>query len=377
MSAGDVKFIGWTGTNPLYRELEPSISYEPFKAFQFPVAGAAANFEIREYVRAKVTRTIILFSKDKDSFIAGLDFRNNALNLTYIDADGSIKTKTYGNGWDILTFDESPAAKGFTQIRLSYEKAIPKALAFFGVDGLSVDCLNGVCRIRYKNNNLETIDSGTGTCGSGLNFRIEKVTPEALSKDPYDETNRKELLESAFYRITVLCNDVIADTTELVGSDLPLKNISRTIEQRTLESSTISNEYPTYESAVAAYEIFENANLWTGQQIQNASNGIKASYPDTENIKYSVSIVQSPVASYTPTILNRWKLTATISRIAIVTQRTTTPSIPAQSPNVAWSKTGNTIRLSFTGASWVQTSYTPQNVFWKKTIREYDVTGIS
>jgi hypothetical protein len=229
MSAGDVKFIGWQGTNPSYQELEPSISYQPFREFTKSTFRSNESIEIGQYVRAKVTRTVIVFSKDKDTFINGLEFLYNTLNLTYVDTNGSIGTKAYGSGWELTTIDESPIAKGYTQIRLSYEKVIAKSLAFFGVDGLSVDCVAGVCRIRYKNNNIETIDSGAGECTTGLQFIIESLTPPELSEDLFDPIVAAKLNDATFYRVQMVCNGVLADTVEIVGNDLPKETIEKVV----------------------------------------------------------------------------------------------------------------------------------------------------
>jgi hypothetical protein len=396
MSAGDVKFIGWQGTNPSYQELEPSISYEPFRQIQNSSLSqrfASSNVEIAQYVRAKVTRTLILFSKDKDLFIGGLEYSNNTLNLTYIDSDGSIKTKNYGNGWEITTFDESPAAKGYTQIKLSYEKAIAKSLAFYGVDGLSVDCVDGVCRIRYKNNNLETIDSGTGVCTTGLQFFIERLTPSALSGDLFNEATIAELKASPYYRVQVICNDVISDVTEIVGSDLPQKSITSFLARQELVTTTFQREYVSYPAAVQGYQDFLTRELWDAEEIAQVVAGIKSSYPDTENVKTTVDIQQTPTVLYVPvrqpliedqttdptfTKTSASKLIATITRRAIVGRTTSYPSeINQNTLVVRWEKQGNIIRLVFGGSVYLVRGERVLIQPVVKTIREYDVTGLS
>jgi hypothetical protein len=389
MSAGDVKFIGWQGTNPSYQELEPSISYEPFRQFQNQTS-SFGNLEIGQYVRAKVTRTVIVFSKDKDTFINGLDFLYNTLNLTYVDSNGSIGTKAYGNGWELTTIDESPAARGYTQIRLSYEKAIAKSLAFFGVDGLSVDCLNGVCRIRYKGNNLETIDSGTGVCTTGLQLGIERLNPPSTSSI-IDETFIAELKAAPYYRVQVICNDVISDVTELVGSDLPIKNFIIFNERQNLEASTFSGTYPSYLTALLAANTFITAQTWTQQEVNQTIEGIKSSYPDSENIKTTVKLFQNPERIFTPTrpvlvednsgfvnpvLFGETKVQATITRYVEITRTASVPSelIPS-TLYTRWQKLGNTISLVFGGFSNARPSDRTINII-QKNIREYDVTGL-
>jgi len=384
MSAGDVKFIGWQGTNPSFQELEPSISYEPFRQFQQTTAGFG-NLEIGQYVRAKVTRTLIVFSKDKDTFIGGLDYSNNTLNLTYVDSDGSIKTKSYGSGWEILSFDESPAAKGYTQIRLTYEKVIAKSLAFFGVDGLTVDCVDGVCRIRYKNNDIETIDSGTGICTTGLRFVIERLDDEILSVDDFDRT---------LYRVQVVCNDLISDVTEIIGRDLPTREILAFAGRQELETTTFEKEYPNYTLAVEGYENFLARELWTSEEIAQAIDGIKSSYLDTENVKTTVEIQQTPSALYVPVrepLLAEEsfddpffvkstgsRLTAKILRRAIISRTTTFPSkILPLTLFVRWQKEGNVVKLVFGGNAYSIRGDRAIIQPVVKTIREYDVTGLS
>jgi hypothetical protein len=391
MSAGDVKFIGWQGTNPSYQELEPSISYEPFRQFQNQTS-SFGNLEIGQYVRAKVTRTVIVFSKDKDTFINGLDFLYNTLNLTYVDSNGSIGTKAYGNGWELTTIDESPAARGYTQIRLSYEKAIAKSLAFFGVDGLSVDCLNGVCRIRYKGNNLETIDSGTGVCTSGLQLGIERLNPPSTSS-VIDETFISELKAAPYYRVQVLCNDVISDVTELVGSDLPVKDVVIYSQRQNFEEPTFSNTYSSYFAASDAANAFIFAQTWTQQEVNQTIEGIKSSYPDSENIKTTVRLFQNPEIIFTPTrpiltvtsdgsgfqseqFIAETKVQVTIKRYVEITRTAKIPNelIPS-TLYTRWQKLGNTISLVFGGFSNARPSDRTSNII-QKNIREYDVTGL-
>jgi hypothetical protein len=387
MSAGNVKFIGWTGTNPSYQELEPSISYEPFRQFQRSTS-AVGNVEIGQYVRAKVTRTLIVFSKDKDTFIGGLGYSNNTLNLTYVDSDGSIKTKNYGNGWEILSLDESPAAKGFTKIRLTYEKAIAKSLAFSGVDGLSVDCVDGVCRIRYKNNNLETIDSGTGTCTTGLNFQIDRYSQAALPAN-ITEDSRLESLSSTVFSVSAFCNGVLFDTVEVTGGDLPLQPIEKTVETIRLPPSIFpATRFPTYNAAKAAFDIFVDINKWDSEKTIGTEQPIIEQYPSTQNINYTITFSEKPnftIYGIDTVLANRFEAFGSIAREITVKQTTTLPAVvPLGSAQLSWSKTGNILALKLTGAAFVPTrpiavgkrvDYVPVR-FWSKTIREYDVTGL-
>jgi len=380
MSAGDVKFIGWTGGTPNYKELSPTVSHQPVRTPPRRIFGSE-NTVVDVYVLSRVTRRLLCFTKDKDDIIAAIPDQGNVLSLTYIDDDGTVQTKSYGGGWAVLTIDDSPAATGFSNLNITYSKAQPRAVVFPGVDGLSIDCASGVCRIRYNENTIESIDSGTGVCGDGLSFNIENIP---LATNAANEDDIAEINSAVAFRVSVLCNGIISDKTEITGGDLPRRNVPTRQQSETLEPSTFTATYATLGLAQIGYNDFRIRETWSAQEVAAAIEGLRLKYPDTANITHTITIKQTASASYrfdkadvTETggtrVTTGTNVTGTITRVATIIRVASIP-VSAYATNVLWSKSGNTLTLS------LSVRYAVGNgslATLSKTIRQYDVTGLT
>jgi hypothetical protein len=163
MSAGDVKFIGWTGGSIRYRELAPQIQYEPTTTPGF--------------YQKRVTINRVCFDRDKPSVISNFPLLNASLTSTYVDENGAEQTVGLGGGYSLLSISDAPISKGFSRVSAQYTKTDSSVFELGLPLGFSVDQVNGVCRIKYLTHVLEEFDSGTGVNGSGLNIKIEQDVP--------------------------------------------------------------------------------------------------------------------------------------------------------------------------------------------------------
>lgn len=205
MSAGDTLFIGWTGTSPAYKELEPGISYEP--------SGD------RTTIAKRLTRRIICFASTKDAVIQSLTMDNASITSVYVDANGALASKDCGGGWDLLTMDDAKYAVGFSVISLVYRKVVPRMFEMGLPAGVTVTQSAGVITIKYNNAILEQFDSGTGSSGKGLEIKSQiLVNREALkSQTAYDE--------GAWFRLWFEVDGVVFDELMVFGSDLKRRDV--------------------------------------------------------------------------------------------------------------------------------------------------------
>jgi hypothetical protein len=163
MSAGDVKFIGWTGGTIRYRELAPQIQYEPT---------ATPGF-----YQKRVTINRVCFDRDKPAVISNFPLLNASLTSTYVDENGAEQTVGLGGGYSLLSISDVPISKGFSRVSAQYTKTDSSIFELGLPAGFSVDQVNGVCRIKYLTHVLEEFDSGTGVNGSGLRIQIDQDVP--------------------------------------------------------------------------------------------------------------------------------------------------------------------------------------------------------
>jgi hypothetical protein len=163
MSAGDVKFIGWTGGSIRYRELAPQIQYEPTTTPGF--------------YQKRVTINRVCFDRDKPSVISNFPLLNASLTSTYVDENGAEQTVGLGGGYSLLSISDAPISKGFSRVSAQYTKTDSSVFELGLPLGFSVDQVNGVCRIKYLTHVLEEFDSGTGINGSGLRIQIDQDVP--------------------------------------------------------------------------------------------------------------------------------------------------------------------------------------------------------
>jgi hypothetical protein len=342
MSAGDVKFIGWMGTSPSYQERSPSITYEPFRETRAVWAtGSAvideslANFfetfsgnsiavARAQFVRAKLTRRLICFTKDKDAVIRTLGYENVALNLIYIDDNGAIASKSYGAGWSLLTIDDSPISTGFSQITATFEKAQNKGVAIPGVD-VQFDCTDGVCSIIYKGETVEEIDSGSTDCAGGYTFaylnypltplepfrpdpRFANVVPGYIASEVNDPASYQS---EVYFRAWIACGETVAELVELTGADVP----NGTYKYKSTEDVSADLQDKTDAEIIAAY---------------------RALYTDAAFVTHDFAVGQYVDASG-PTLV----------KTITVTRNYTLPSNP--SLRLEWSESGDVLTLAIVG----------------------------
>lgn len=345
MSAGDVKFVGWTGTDPLYRELEPTFTYQPAST-GFALSGLARLSSVNtEDILVKLTRRFICFAKDKDKLIGSIGFSNVSNTVIYIDTDGSVKTKNVGVGWQLQTIDEAVIAKGYVQIAVSYVKTENKAIAFL-LAGIRITCENGVCKIQYAGTaiakDLETIDSGTGVCTTGLKIDVVNYRPSPLT--PYQPNpkyanirpgyiqnkvdNPEQYQDIIYSEAVITCNDVEVDRVQVFGRELEQRQYKH-LEKVDVDSS-LSNE-----------EILAE---------------FRAAFVDDEYTNYAFRVLQS--VTYTPPG-SRPTLTKQV-------EITRTYKLPVNvAPFVRWERENNLINLTLSGTGCP-----------KIIMRQYDVTGL-
>jgi hypothetical protein len=170
MSAGDVKFIGWTGSASTFTELEPTLTYEPVQA----------TGEVNT-INKRITRRLICFSAYKQTIISGLSILNASITSNYIDTNGAIQSADYGGGWKLLTLDEAQYKPGYTILTINYIKTVARVFEM-GLPALvTVTCSAGTAAIRYNNSIREQFASNTGACGAGLVIKWERM-PGLFSK---------------------------------------------------------------------------------------------------------------------------------------------------------------------------------------------------
>jgi hypothetical protein len=176
MSAGDVKFIGWTGTNPPYQELPPQIQIEP--------APSQGN------IQKRVTINRVCFDKNKAAVIGNLPVDGAFITSKFVNQSGSIENAALGGGYRLLNVTDTQISKGFSRISATYTKTNAAAFDVGLPEGLSIVCENGVGKIKYLNTVLEEYDSGMGECVEGLEIIKTKdiifppITNPQLSSGP-------------------------------------------------------------------------------------------------------------------------------------------------------------------------------------------------
>jgi hypothetical protein len=355
MSAGDVLFIGWTGGSPNYKEIEPQIQIEPSATLGF--------------INKRVTINRICFDKDKAAVIGNLPSGIAALSSVYIDTDGSVKTQALGGGYTLLSVSDASIAKGFSRVSAQYSKT---ALGIFEIglpDGLSVECINGACRIKYLTHTLEEIDSGTGTCTSGLSLEPEnkvmiRQTPPigpyrtfsggigSLYVDPGFEFL---ISENNFYTFNFKCNGVLFETISATLAESNYGNLKSAVASRLVPVVGVQTKEQHDAYVLSTDYEARTAELQNGQsELQIKQIGkIVFFRPSRVSYTYGVATIngeQVALQQFYDEIVYQYDYVD-------LNQYVLNPSLLFPK----WEKTNNTIKLLIDG----------------KPIREYDITGLS
>jgi hypothetical protein len=432
MSAGDVKFIGWTGTNPHYQELPPEISYEPltgrrnfFAKPEDPLLGIP-RIDTENYLIKRITRRLVCFEKDKNQVIGLLKFNNAQFSLPFVNASGQQENVDMGGGWQLLNIADARYRVGYSIITATYTKVAFAGFEFGLPPDYKVACENGVARIMYKNTVLEEIDSGTGVCGIPLDVIINtKATvgrTEIRTPIPFYESSLRYVIGIAGYRTTyekywvidgvqtnnadivnnalfseiyLVSNGVVVDKTEIYGKELSSEIIesskSEILDEVDFEyiSPEVTNrpgfiqmrqEYPL--GILQTNDFFAEQTL-TQQRIQEIKDVYAQEYPNTEFATYEFDVKQEQSLSVT------W-LSNKVYAPGYTIQSGYGTAIPS-APIIFKAKSFVTVTIkeskrmpSTTFAPSISWSITEQN---NKTIlrlggggitiREYDVTGLS
>lgn len=278
MSAGDVLFVGWTGGDPKYKELAPSIELEP----------AAGGL-----VSKRVTINRLCFDKDKQAVVQGLPTGNAAINSNYVDTDGSEKEQFLGGGYDLISVSNAPVGVGYSRVSAVYQKVVDSVFEIGLPPGLSLSCVDGKCQIIYNSTVLEEIDSGTGECTSGIGTFGELVgfSPYSIRSGGGYYSQRilnagsnydpSPLYDQAYYVFSVACNDFVFEELNVVGSDLATVTVSR--ESNYTVASVRS---PSFDNlSLSGLQAWEADNQITQQEINLILDEYRSQYPDTEYVK--------------------------------------------------------------------------------------------
>jgi hypothetical protein len=360
MSAGDVKFIGWTGTTPRYQELPASISYEPITESVPGEIPERVNF-----VWKKITRRLICHDRDKQAVLQGLQFVDDALTTVSIDANGASQTVNLGGGWGLYVIADSPYATGMSVITASYRKKAATAFDFGLPTGLTIECAGNATQIKYLSHVLESIDAGTGACGA-LGYKIEILWPVSGVISIADP---QAVNDNPIARFDLTCGDVVVDSYNLLGKDYTPRH--------TYDGTAVDVTFREYEEFNWGPLGIEAGEAWiTDRRISDAQKAanvasVLANYPDTEYITYRAEYVER-ASLYTRKALAQinlgrpaWYAIANFWGYVALRGSWNIPKFwefnAGKNLDVRWTKSGNIIRL-----------------MWGTTvIRQYDVTGLT
>jgi len=258
MSAGNVKFIGWTGSATTFTELEPTISYEPLQSLS-----RFAELEVNRIAK-KITRRLICFSQHKQTIITSLSVINATITSNYIDANGAIQTADYGSGWKLLTLDEAQYRPGYTILTIVYYKAVARIFEMGLPTGVSVTCAAGTAAIRFNGAVREQFASNTGSCGEGLVIKWERM--------PYRSGDAATQNESQWFLFWLEVNGVRFDQRYIYGKELRQR-------QNNQVTRTVAGPFPVPRTAAQLNEL----------RIAAGANAC------INRVKYTTQRVETPV----------------------------------------------------------------------------------
>lgn len=378
MSAGDALFIGWTGTNPMYKELEPEISYEPIREGErkWPT-GQTVELPVN-YVRTRVTRRIICFASQKSQVISNLGFDNQTLTLTYLNTSGATETQSLGAGWQMGTISDSSYRKGYSLITVTYEKIQTRGLTFGLPENFTITCTNGVASFKYLTHTLERFDTGDGVCREGIYILGRGYTIPGLSAianvqypSPIDA---KAVNDAVFASAEIYVNKTMFEKIEILGSDIVTRQHPFYVQQDALSVPEPASGFATLRSdAALARANWFAANALTDDQKEDIISAYREQYPDTQYVTYKFEVNETRageiIAFYAPVSnpdgsesLQRqgYDWYASLSRTIKRTETYNIPE-PAFEPKYYFEKSGNIITLYFADRPW----------------KQYDITGLA
>ena len=379
MSAGDALFIGWTGTSPMYKELEPDISYEPIREGErkWPT-GQTVELPVN-YVRTRVTRRLICFSSQKSQVISNLGFDNQTLTLTYLNTSGATETQSLGAGWQMGTISDSSYRKGYSLITVTYEKIQTRGLTFGLPENFTVTCTNGVASFKYLTKTLESFDSGDGVCREGIYILGRGYTIPALAtiaNVQYPTPLDSQAINSAvFASAEIYVNKTMFERIEILGSDIQTRQYPYYIEEMALEVPEPGAGTEVLRSMAAQKRAdWFSANALTDDQKQDIIDAYRVEYPDTAYTSYQFDVIETRfgavTAVYSPIInpdgtqgslqVTGYDWEAYVTRTLRRRETYNIPE-PAFEPKYYFEKSGNVITLYFADRPW----------------KQYDVTGIT
>ena len=310
MSAGDALFIGWTGTSPMYKELEPELSYEPIREGERKWPTGQTVELPANYVRSRITRRLICFAAQKSQVISNLGFDNQTLTLTYLNTSGATQTESYGAGWQMGTISDSVYRKGYSLITVTYEKIQTRGLTFGLPENFFVTCTNGVASFKYLTHTLETFDSGDGACREGIYILGRGYTIPALATIantvypvPLDAA---AINAQVFASAELYVNKVMFEKVEILGSDIPTRQYPTYSETMGLDvpEPGAGTELLRMTAAQKRADWF-SANALTEDQKQDIIDAYRVEYPDTAYVTYQFEVTETRfgvvTAVYTPT----------------------------------------------------------------------------
>jgi len=357
MSAGDVKFIGWTGTTPRYQELPASISYEPITFVAPDELPESVNF-----IRKKITRRLICYDRDKSAVLQGLQFVDDALTTVSIDANGASQTVNLGGGWKLLAIADSPYATGMSVITVSYTKHAPVAFNFGLPVGLAIDCDAGKISIKYLTHTLEQIDTGSSVCVD-LDFRVTGL----MQPPGAGRIDWMAYVTQPIARFDLLAGNVVVDSYVMTGDQYAQRSFNITLVS---ENITIINEMNAGVTTLSGLSEAA-ADAWiaslraTDAQKQIAVDSALAGYTDDAIVTHTAKYAESVTKRVFWSGGNNYSWAASFRADVEVRGTGTVPDYSAYHRGLgldaAWTKSGNIIRLVWGGL----------------TIREYDVTGLT
>jgi tetrahydromethanopterin S-methyltransferase subunit F len=374
MSAGDVTFIGWTGGSTNYKELAPSLTYEPVYA--------SANF-----IKRKLTRKMICFDKDKMAVIQGLQFQAD-LTVRYIDTDGTAKTYGGGGGWTLQSIDDSPYKTGYSMLTVMYSKEVPVGFEFNLPENLSITCEAGVASIKYRDVVLESFDNGTGRCGKGLRHG-EIGYGTGFSTVPDDGRDRGSALgfgassidqdrrlvwrsaelaqiinDMLYVECTLFVDDTPMEKIEVRGKDIKTRATMVGRLHKTIAGSNSTGTAGTSADATLAAQAYINSMDYAAGEKDAIRQNLASQYQDTQYTRHEF------IVDYLSTIEIKWTRVggqlvfgweANVEKYAQIVSYSDWPRNPYSfSGSVKFVRVGNHIRLML------------GDIVWK----QYDVTGL-
>jgi len=158
-----MKVLGWSGGSGSYKEVKaPQVSVK--------IAGADATGLTLKKV---LTRTLLCPSANTAAVVQSLQTANVTISAPVPDGAGGTSTVSFGGGWSLVDYAESPVSKFFSELRVQYEKETTSIFDLGLPAGLSMTGENGVGTVSYNGTTLLTFNSGAEESGAG--WQLEHI----------------------------------------------------------------------------------------------------------------------------------------------------------------------------------------------------------